>query len=478
MRSSQLLFCFLLGALLTEPHTRALAADRPPAGTGSGGPSVAKPAAAAQPAPTPAASAADAGRPTEVKAERSATDKASPPAADPPPPPMVPLSPDQEDEPPPTINTEPAIKEPSLPEIAGLPLARLIDRGNVFSGLGSFKQLLPKYGFAAYVHGVGISNFTLMSNSESAELPETPPGPVLHNFGGELSVFIGAELFDRVFVEGQFYLETTGELGSDFAHIDFRIYRDYIIARGGRFYMPMGGINVYPEPQYMYPWIVPAMFFGTVLPGEWAELGVQFHGRYRWAEGRGFSYALYVVNGLEQKVNDPADPISGGSVAAMRDNFLDNVDGQKSIGLQFQLEPHPGLIFGISGYEGVYTIRDKYRIYIVDGHFAVRVGKFGVRGEFAATLQETENETLLKLGGYGLISYRFKYLEPQIMIDGIRIGGSPELDRIAPSIGVVVYPFPTKVPTASLRVGYSPRWKLENGELATHYGRLELRVAF
>lgn len=393
-------------------------------------------------------------------------------------PPVVPLTPEQEQAaqaPPPPV--EPAIKETSLPEIAGLPLARLIDRGNVFSGLGSFKQLLPKYGVAAYVHGIGIASFSLQSNPEPLELPDAIGKP-LHAFGSELTLFVGAELFDRVFVEGQVFVDSTGTVSSDFAQIDLRIYRDYIIARGGRFYVPMGGLNVYPEPQYMYPWVVPAMFFGTVLPGEWSDLGVQFHGRHQWGEGRGFSYALYVINGLEQKVTDPNGPITGGALADMRDNYLDENDGQKSIGVQFQLEPHPGLIFGASGYEGVYSIRDKHRIYIADGHFGARIGKLSLRAEFAATWQETEADTLLKLGGYGLISYRFKYLEPQIMVDGMRLGGSPDLDRMAGSLGVVIYPFPTKVPTASLRVGYSARWKLDSGAFATHYGRLELRAAF
>lgn len=482
MRLSQLLFCSFVCALLTGP---VASAQSPAPTTQAGRAAASAPASASPPASTAAAPAVAPTRSQPPSAasgqageDGAAADTPPPGTKQPAPPPVVPLLPEQEEPQKQVPITEPVIKDTGLPELAGLPLARLLDRGNVFSGLGSFKRLLPKYGFAAYVHGAALSNFTLLSDPESLELPETPPGVVLHNFGGELSLFVGAELFDRVFVEGQFYLETTGELGSDFAQVDFRIYRDYIIARGGRFYIPMGGLNVYPEPQYMYPWVVPAMFFGTVLPGEWTDLGVQFHGRYQWAEGRGFSYALYVVNGLEQKVPTAESAITGGPLAEMRDNFLDNIDGQKSIGLQFQLEPHPGLIFGVSGYEGVYSIRDKHRIYIVDGHFGVRVGKFSVRGEFAATLQETEDETLLKLGGYGLLSYRFKYLEPQLMVDAVRLGGSPELDRIAPSVGVVIFPFPSKVPTASVRVGYSPRWKLDSGEFATHFGRLELRVAF
>lgn len=492
MRASLLWFCICICTLVAERPALAQSTNPPKPGPGPATTPVPPAQAAAAPAivstgsaASPVPSGADKG--TNKGPDKGAAAPSSQPAeatGEPPTPPVVPLTPEQEQElerdRQQRLNSaaEPAFKEPTLPELAGLPLARLIDRGNVFSGLGSFKRLLPKYGFAAYLHGIAISQFTLMSNAEPEELPETPPAPTLHGFAGELSLFFGAELFDRVFVEGQFFFETDEEISSDFAQIDLRIYRDYIIARAGRFYVPMGGINVYPEPQYLYPWVVPAMFYGTVLPGEWSELGVQFHGSHRWAEGRGFSYALYVVNGLEQKVSDPTASITGGRLDEMRNNYLDNIDGQKAIGLQFQLEPHPGWIFGVSGYEGVYTIRDKHRIYIVDGHFGVRVGKFSVRGEFAATLQETEGETLLKLGGYGLLSYRFKYLEPQIMIDGIRLGGSPDLDRIAPSVGLVVYPFPTKVPTASVRIGYSPRWKLDSGAFATHYGRLEVRVAF
>ncbi len=469
MRSLPILFWCLLGSAVAMPLAQAHPTDNPRPTDNKAPAARAAATAATQPSTT---------APSGPAAEGGTAGKDAAPTVDVSAPPVVPLTPEQEQAAALAAQTaEPAIKETSLPELAGLPLARLIDRGNVFSGLGSFKQLLPKYGVAAYLHGLSIANFTLMSNAEPDELPDNPGAP-LHSFGGELTLFVGAELFDRVFVEGQIAVNSTGEFDSDFAQIDLRIYRDYIIARAGRFYVPMGGLNVYPEPQYMYPWAVPAMFFGTVLPGEWSELGVQFHGRHTWGEGRGFSYALYVVNGLEQKVTDPNLPITGGSLSAMRDNFLDNIDGQKSIGLQFQLEPRPGWVFGVSGYEGVYTIRDKRRIYIVDGHFGMRFGKFGIRGEFAATLQETETETLLKMGGYGLLSYRFKYLEPHIMVDGIRIGGSPDLDRIAASIGVIAYPFPTKVPTASVRIGYSPRWKLDSGEFATHYGRLEVRVAF
>ncbi len=482
-----------LGRLLVVISTLWLASVAQAQGGDAAGAAPASAAAGPSPAPSPAASVAPgatgptgavegAAKPPADPANSSA--KAAGPATADPDPAVGKAAPEPEPEPAPAAllpeppPTKPnALLDTGLADIAGLPLARLIDRGSVFSGLGSFRQLLPKYGFAAYVHGIAISNFTLQSNPDSSQLPDEA-GPAGHNFGGEFSLFVGAELFDRVFVEAQFALDHHAEFTSDFAQIDLRIYRDFIIARAGRFFVPMGGLNIYPEPQYMYPWITPALFYGTVLPGEWGELGFQFHGRYAWGEGRGMSYALYIVNGLEQRVTAPTDPISGGALADMRDNLLDQNDGHKSIGLQWLIEPYPGLVFGVSGYEGIYSVRDGYRLFIADGHTGLRLGKFNLRGEFAATWQETESQLLLKLGGYGLLSYRFKYLEPQLMVDGMRLGGSPDLDRIAASVGVSVFPFPTRVPSASVRLGYSARFKLETGEFATHYGRIEIRVAF
>ena len=45
-------------------------------------------------------------------------------------------------------------------DIGGVPLAKLLDNDNNFSGLGSFRRLLPKYGISTYVHGIAISRFT------------------------------------------------------------------------------------------------------------------------------------------------------------------------------------------------------------------------------------------------------------------------------------------------------------------------------
>ena len=366
----------------------------------------------------------------------------------------------------------------SLPDIGGLPLARLIEKDNLFTGLGSFKQLLPKYGIASYVHGTALMSLVGQTNPEPEELHDHEGEDHAH-FNAEFNLFVGAELFNRVFVEAQLvYDSSENSIESDYANIDFRIFRDFLFVRGGKFWVPMGGINVYPDPLYLFPGTDLPLFVGNVLPGEWGELGVQLYGRYSWGERRGLSYAFYVVNGLEQQVASATDPITGGLMRSMRNNNLDGNDPDKAVGAQLVLEPVPGFTFGLSGYEGVYTVSGKHRLYIVDAHMGLRKGKFTLRGEFATTLQETEAETLVKLGGYVYTSYRFKYVEPLLMLDGIRLDGSHDLDRIQATVGLIAHPFPQKVPSASVRITYAPRWKVETQEFATHHFGVDARVAF
>ena len=343
---------------------------------------------------------------------------------------------------------------------------------------GGICQLLPKYGIASYIHGTSIVGL-LGQTTPEPELLNDLSGENSPRFGAEFNLFIGAELLNRVFVEAQIVFDANAsKFASDYTQIDIRVYRDFLFVRGGKFWTPMGGINVYPDPRYIFPTPTLPMFMGNVLPGEWGELGVQLYGRYSWGDGRGLSYAFYVVNGLEQQIVNPGDPVSGGPLRNMLNNYLDQNDPDKAVGAQVVVEPIAGLTFGLSGYEGVYTVTGRHRLYIADAHMGLKLGKFTLRGELATTFQETAADTLLKLGGYALASYRFKYLEPLVMVDGIRLDGSHELDRIAATFGLIAYPFPQKVPTVSVRATYSPRWKTEPAEFATHHFALDARVAF
>jgi len=363
-------------------------------------------------------------------------------------------------------------------DIGGLPIAELLVNDSGFSGLGSFRQLLPKYGISTYLHGVAIGRFNAQSAPEVSLLNVDgfSNSPV---FGAEFNVFLGAELLNRVFAEVQFfYGSETNNLAIDYAQLDLRIFRDFLFVRGGRFRVPLGNTNSYPDPRYTFKLPILPLFFFQVVPGEWEELGFEIYGRYSWGEGRGLSYAFYVVNGLEQRVGQIGDPITGGAITRMIDNYLDSNDPDKAVGLQLQIEPIPGLSLGVSGYEGVYTVSGKHRLYIADTHLGFSRGKFTLRGELAATFQETEADTLLKLGGYVLASYRvLRYLEPVVMFDGFRLDGSHDLDRLAVTAGITFYPFPQKVPSASIRFAYSASFR-ESGEFANNRVVLQAQVAF
>lgn len=366
-------------------------------------------------------------------------------------------------------------------DLGGIPLARLLEKDSSFSVLGTFKRLLPKYGIASYIHGTFIGGFSFRTfpGAEESDLLNDHPGENSSRFRADFNLFVGAELYNRVFVEAQLgYDAALNRLESTYSYIDLRIFKDFLFVRGGKFFVPMGGLNVYPDPAYMFPMTDFPVFYSSVLPGEWNELGLQLYGRWYWGEQRGISYSVSIVNGLEQRVENPGDPLTGGLVSQMTENYQDKHQPAKSVSLQFNLEPVPGLLFGISGYEGVYTESGSYRVYIVDGHTSWRIGRFTLRGEFATSLQETETERLLRYGGYVLSSYRFRYAEPMLSMGGMRLEGMRELDRIEAAVGLAVYPFPQKVPSASIRMNYIPRWNMATGDLQHHHFGVEARAAF
>jgi hypothetical protein len=454
------------------PARAALAADAataPPPASAATSAAAAAPAPAATPTSADQASASAPGKPATEPPGKSdlATSQAMPP-------PVSGL---------PSVLGLPGLpgltdQKPAAIDIGGLPIAELLGNDTGFSGLGSFRALLPKYGISAYLHGMAIARF----NEETS-----PEDPLLNvdgfnnnpNFGAEFNMFVGAEIANRLFAEMQlFYSSEANHIAVDYAQLDLRIFRDLLFIRGGRFRVPLGNVNSYPDPRYTFKMPILPLFFYQVVPGEWEELGAELYGRYSWGEGRALSYAVYVVNGLEQRVVNPGDPISGGPIAKMTDNYLDANDPDKAVGAQIQVEPVPGLSFGISGYEGVYTIVDKKRIYILDTHLGWMRGKLTLRGEFAATFQETETDTLLKYGGYVLAAYRvIKYLEPVVMFDGFRLDGSPDLDRFAATVGLNFYPFPQKAPSASTRMAYSALFN-DSGAFVNNRVAVQLQVAF
>lgn len=107
--------------------------------------------------------------------------------------------------------------------------------------------------------------------------------------------------------------ETEVERGDEVALEQFWIqksFNPYANLRMGMIIVPLGGTNAHHEPN---------QFFGvyrpegdnTILPCTWHDIGVQFHGRYKW-----FGYTAQFLPGLESTLFSKQNWIQGGSASA------------------------------------------------------------------------------------------------------------------------------------------------------------------
>lgn len=107
--------------------------------------------------------------------------------------------------------------------------------------------------------------------------------------------------------------ETEVERGGEVALEQFWIqksFNPYANLRMGMIIVSLGGTNAHHEPN---------QFFGvyrpegdnTILPCTWHDIGVQFHGRYRW-----FGYTAQFLPGLESTLFSKQNWIQGGSASA------------------------------------------------------------------------------------------------------------------------------------------------------------------
>ncbi len=169
---------------------------------------------------------------------------------------------------------------------------------------GSFGSRLENLGVKPYVHAYAVIDFM-----EQQGVPSTFNA---HYF----NVFIGANIAERVIPEVQLEYEHGGdEIQVRFAQIDVRVAEDLLAVRAGKFLVPMGLYNEYLYPEYISKTPQRPFAMREIVPVSWAETGVQLRGRYGWAAHRDMNYALYVVNGLEQK-----DGKDGGGIRHMRGN--------------------------------------------------------------------------------------------------------------------------------------------------------------
>ncbi|HSS45586.1 MAG TPA: hypothetical protein VLO07_09615, partial [Thermoanaerobaculia bacterium] len=134
--------------------------------------------------------------------------------------------------------------------------------------------------------------------------------------------------------------EQKGEASVEFAYLDW-ISSRRLGVRVGLLLLPLGFVNEMHEPPTFLGALRPETE-SFLLPTTWSELGLGVHG-----EAGGFSYRLYLVNGLDSRGFSAAAPIRGGrqeGSQAIAENFA--VTGR------VDCTDVPGLLLGVSGYTG------------------------------------------------------------------------------------------------------------------------------
>jgi hypothetical protein len=307
---------------------------------------------------------------------------------------------------------------------------------------GSYALRLAELGVEVGVHGY-------MSLEFKEATDDAAPGFDMHHvvamiradFQHSVSLEFALE-YEHLFREqGDFYLPH--------AFMDVKFY-DGLILRAGWFEVPVGAFNEYLYPDFLRITGNEPLFTRDVIPGLWSEVGLQLRGRFPLNRITNFTYAVFVVNGLQQTDEDPEDGMTaeGGDIRAMRFNINDQYNADKAFGGRLGLEIDEFDI-GVSGYSGRYTIERNRRLSIGDIDLSYRDKFLTVRSEAALAWEETTDEVLHKLGMYLLVAGRpIPWLEPYVQYDFVRMVG----DEHRVLGGVALYPFPDTRSTRNLRL--------------------------
>ena len=188
-----------------------------------------------------------------------------------------------------------------------------------------------KFGFGASASkvyeskgGLSIGGYgeVLYTNTQSRALPDGATLPGLAQTDAlRAVVYMGYKFNDWIVLNTELEWEhggysdrsTDGETILEFAYLDFLVKPSFNV-RAGLLLMPMGFINELHEPPSRLGARRPFLEAeGGIIPTTWRENGVGIHGDL----GRGVTYKLYVVNGLDGLGQDGdhgfgAEGISGG----------------------------------------------------------------------------------------------------------------------------------------------------------------------
>jgi hypothetical protein len=329
------------------------------------------------------------------------------------------------------------------PHLFGLSESELEDflRRDIRGGqTGSYALRLEELGVEVGVHGYLSLEFKPTNDVPGFDMHHVV-AMIRAAFQHSVSLEFALEYEHLFRAQGDFYLPH--------AFMDVK-FAEPLVLRAGWFEVPVGAFNEYLYPDFLRITGTGPLFTRDIIPGLWSEIGLQLRGRFSVNSITNLTYAVFVVNGLEQPDENPEDGMvaEGGPVRAMRYNIHDQYDGDKGFGGRVGLEVDEFDV-GVSGYSGRYTIEANRRLSLGDVDVSYKNKYVTVRSEAAFAWEETTNEVLHKFGMYALIAGRpIPYIEPYVQYDYTEVDASEH--RVLG--GVALYPFPLQRSTSNLRL--------------------------
>jgi len=329
---------------------------------------------------------------------------------------------------------------------------------------GSFGRRLTQYGIDLYTHSYVTVDYVYRQTG-------APNTFDLHYF----NLFVGANIQNVIVPEMQIEYEHGGDdISIRFAQVDIHLH-DLLTIRLGQFLTPFGRYNEYLYPEFLSktPRQPLLNFMGHVIPAAWSSVGVQVRGALKLGEEREINYALYVVNGLEQKNTSTTTLASeGGDLRLMRKTTRDRNNGHKSIGGRIGARLVPGLEVGGSVYYGSYTEdgSQEVTLYGVDATYTAGPLSLGLETAYVHQERRTGHD-LHKRGLYSWVAYRFENVlgdiwsldvEPVVALDWQHLGLGRDLGEAGRQqnirgflFGVNLYPFAQTLPNLNWRLFYA-----------------------
>lgn len=206
-----------------------------------------------------------------------------------------------------------------------------------------------------------------------------------HNYfdNHHFNLWFGYILADNLITKGEIEVEHGGdEFKLEFGEIEWNPFsNDKLQLLMGKLLIPLGIEN----PVHASVWnklISRPLPSRSIIPGTYADIGVEARGWLPSMANTRFRYHLYLVNGLG---DDDGDNIyEQKSLKRSRDN-----NSNKAVGGQIALFPVNGVEIGGSGYFGKWDDKDENNTFIVGTHFIFFRGPVDIRAEYI--FQNIEN---------------------------------------------------------------------------------------